>query len=219
LLVVQGDNGVVIPFETDMDLTNCTVAIVTVARPDGEFTKDASIINILTGSCNFTFLSDDLTIAGDYQYQWTVTFNDGTVKNGLITTIKVHKKLGNIISQHDNVPPYPVTNLSVSNITTTSSQVSWVLSASPDVTNYEVAYSSDNGTNFTVASNLINKNSNTFTITGLTALTTYILRVVAIDGAGNRSNDMTISVTTLDISTIVQTAIVGSAVVGTSTVA
>jgi hypothetical protein len=219
LLVVQGDNGVVITFETDMDLTNCIIAVVTIARPDGEFTKDVSIVNALTGTCNFTFLSNDLSIAGDYQYQWTVTFNDGTIRNGLITTIKVHKKLGNVINQSDNIPPYPVSSLSLSNITTTSSQISWVQSISPDVTNYEVAYSSDSGVNFTVASNLINKNSNTFVVTGLTALTTYILRVVAIDGAGNRSNDMTISVTTLDISPLVKTAIVGSAIVGVSTVA
>jgi hypothetical protein len=90
------------------------------------------------------------------------------------------------INLPDTTPPQAVTGLTSGVVTSTTIPVSWVLSASGDVANYEVAYSTD-GTNFTPASSVINPSSTSYTITGLTASTAYTIKVVAIDGAGNRS--------------------------------
>ena len=91
----------------------------------------------------------------------------------------------------DTTPPAPVSNLSASNTTSTSTLLSW--SASSDnvgVVNYAVYR---NGTL------LSNSGSNTsFSVTGLFAITSYTFTVRAADAAGNLSgNSNTVSVTTL----------------------
>ena len=91
----------------------------------------------------------------------------------------------------DTTPPAPVSNLSASNTTSTSTLLSW--SASSDnvgVVNYAVYR---NGTL------LSNSGSNTsFSVTGLFANTSYTFTVRAADAAGNLSgNSNTVSVTTL----------------------
>ena len=95
----------------------------------------------------------------------------------------------------DTVAPDPVTSLTSGTILSTSVVINWVLSGSSDVANYEVAYSTD-GSNYTVASSLINSSVTSYTVNGLNMSTTYIIRVIAIDNAGNRSNPTTVNATT-----------------------
>lgn len=95
----------------------------------------------------------------------------------------------------DTTAPNPVTGLTAGTPTATTIPLTWTLSSSGDVNAQEVAYSTD-GTNFTVASAVVNASSTAYTITGLTVSTAYTLRVVAIDGAGNRSPAVTTTATT-----------------------
>ncbi|MDR6883008.1 fibronectin type III domain-containing protein [Bacillus sp. 3255] len=99
------------------------------------------------------------------------------------------------INVSDTTPPNPVTGLSAGTPTSNSVPLSWTNSVSGDVTAYEAAYSTD-GTNFTVASAVINPSSNSYTVAGLTGNTPYTFRIVAIDGAGNRSTAVTTTATT-----------------------
>jgi hypothetical protein len=96
----------------------------------------------------------------------------------------------------DTTPPSPVTALTVGTITTTSIVLNWTISVSGDVSNQEVAYSTDGGTTYTVASGTIASSAATYTVSPLTASTAYTFRVIAIDGAGNRSTAVTVTGTT-----------------------
>ncbi len=88
----------------------------------------------------------------------------------------------------DTTPPSTPTNLTASNITTSSVDLSW--SASTD--NVGVA-----GYNIYVDGTLVgNTTATTFTVSGLSASTTYSMSVTAYDAAGNESGAATISVTT-----------------------
>lgn len=91
------------------------------------------------------------------------------------------------INLPDTTAPNDVTGLTLGSPTETTIPVSWTLSDSTDVANYEVAYSSNGGTSWTVASNVINASSTSYTITGLQPNTQYTVRVVAIDTSSNRS--------------------------------
>lgn len=113
-----------------------------------------------------------------------------TVDGGFTATCTV-----DVNAVADTTPPNPVTNLVAGTVTSTSIPLTWTLSNSSDVANYEVAYSTD-GTNFIVASAVVNASSTSYTVNGLAAGTNYTLRVVAIDGAGNRSTDTIIAVAT-----------------------
>jgi hypothetical protein len=96
----------------------------------------------------------------------------------------------------DTTPPNPVTSLMAGTAELNSVPLTWGLSTSTDVVNYEVAYSTD-GINFTVAKADISSASNTYIVTGLIASTNYTFRVIGIDGAGNRSTPVTIQKATL----------------------
>lgn len=96
----------------------------------------------------------------------------------------------------DTTPPAAVTALTAGTPTTSSVPLTWTLSSSGDVATQEVAYSSNGGSSYTVASAIINAGSNSYTVNGLAANTAYTFRVVAVDGAGNRSNPTTTTKTT-----------------------
>jgi hypothetical protein len=100
------------------------------------------------------------------------------------------------INPVDTTAPNPITGLTAGTPTSSSVPLSWTISNSGDVANQEVAYSSNGGTSYTVASGVINPSSNTYTVTGLAANQAYTFRVVAIDGAGNRSTAVTTTATT-----------------------
>ncbi|MCM3599407.1 BppU family phage baseplate upper protein [Robertmurraya korlensis] len=96
--IVQGDNKLTIPISTNMNLENATVTI-TVKRGGEIFTKTATILDIVTGSCEFSLTNEDLTVAGIYEYQWTAEFTDGRVKSGKKLDTYVSEKLtGTIVT-------------------------------------------------------------------------------------------------------------------------
>lgn len=117
----------------------------------------------------------------------------------------------------DTTPPNPVTNLAAGSVTSSTIPVSWTLSDSIDVANYEVAYSSNGGTSYTVASSAVNASSNSYTVNGLSASTTYSIRVIAIDGANNRSTPVTISATTTSSADTTPPTVTASPAAGTYT--
>ncbi|MBP1995959.1 chitobiase/beta-hexosaminidase C-terminal domain-containing protein [Paenibacillus eucommiae] len=90
------------------------------------------------------------------------------------------------------IPPIPITNLVAGTSTYNSIPVSWTAS---NGVRYEVAYST-NGTNFTVASDMVTADN--YLVTGLSAITTYTIRVVAIGSDGERSSgNPTVQATTV----------------------
>jgi parallel beta-helix repeat protein len=97
----------------------------------------------------------------------------------------------------DTTPPNPITSLTTGTISSNSIVLNWTKSSSGDVANQEVAYSSDGGTTYTVATNTLNSSVITYTVNGLTASTVYTFRIIAIDTSGNRSTAVTVTGTTV----------------------
>ncbi len=92
-------------------------------------------------------------------------------------------------SSPDTQPPTTPGNLTASNTSTTSTQLSWTASTdNVGVTAYRVYV--DGNLNGTTAG--LN-----YTLTGLTPATTYNLQVTAVDAAGNESDPAAVNVTTL----------------------
>lgn len=108
---------------------------------------------------------------------------------------------GSALYTIDTVAPDPVTSLTAGTVTSTTVPLTWTAPVATDVSKYEVAYSSDGGTNYTIATSSLAAPATSYTVTGLTASTTYTIRVVAIDGAGNRSTSVTVLATTSTSST------------------
>src|SRR4051794_30697818 len=83
--IVQGDNGVPIPFivakPRALDITGATVEVA-IKRGEDTFIKTAEILDAVKGKCQFTLAYTDLTIEGVYKYQWTVYFEDGRFFHG-----------------------------------------------------------------------------------------------------------------------------------------
>jgi bacillolysin len=91
----------------------------------------------------------------------------------------------------DNEPPSVPGNLTASNITQTSADLSWTASTdNTGVTGYNV-YIDD-----VLNGNTTNLN---YPLTGLSPNTTYGIKVTALDAAGNESDPATTSVTTLPL--------------------
>ncbi|MDR6883100.1 fibronectin type III domain-containing protein [Bacillus sp. 3255] len=195
---------------------------VTTSAPPADTTAPSNVTNLTTSgltqtgvTLNWTAATDNVAVTGYDIYSGTnlVTTVTGTTYNvtGLTAgtqytyTVKAKDAVGNVASgtsttftttaAADTTPPSPVTGLSAGTPTANSVPLSWTLSVSGDVTSYEAAYSTD-GTNFTVSSGSINPSSNSYTVGGLTANTLFTFRLVAIDGAGNRSTAVTVTATT-----------------------
>lgn len=117
---------------------------------------------------------------------------DMTGNQTLVQTITYTKEVSS-----DITPPNPVTGLTAGTAGSNSVPISWTASTSNDVTNYEVSYSTD-GVNYTIASQTIANTESAYTVTGLISAVTYTFRVVAIDGAGNRSTSATVQATTIN---------------------
>ncbi len=90
--IIQGDNKITIPFNTNMSLENATVK-VSVKRGEDLLTKTATILDVPTGKCEFSLSSLDLTVVGVYEYQWTAEFTDGRIKSGRKLDTYVSEKL------------------------------------------------------------------------------------------------------------------------------
>lgn len=140
--------------------------------------------NVTTTSYNVT----GLTASTAYTFK-VVAKNAGGSSTGATVNVTTQ-------AAADTTPPDPVTNLTAGTVTSSTIPVTWTLPTATDVANFEVAYSSNGGTTYTVASSVVNATSTSYTVTGLTSSTSYTIRVVAIDGAGNRSTSVTIQATT-----------------------
>jgi hypothetical protein len=152
------------------------------------YTKDGvtSTASVSTGANTW---SVGTLAVGSHTLTIKVTDNGGLNSNTLTFNITV-------TASADTTAPTDVSGLSVGTATINSIPITWVLSPSGDVANYEVAYSSNGGSSWTVASSLVNNSSTSYTITGLVAGTNYTIRVVAIDTSSNRSTGVTITKST-----------------------
>ena len=74
--IVQGNNGQILTFFTEMDLDGAIVSVV-IDRQGELIDKDVEIVDSVKGKCRFTLLESDLTIVGAYKFQWTAIFGDG----------------------------------------------------------------------------------------------------------------------------------------------
>jgi hypothetical protein len=156
--------------------------------------------NVTTTSYNVTGLSATTS----YTFK-VIAKNAGGSSTGATTTVTTP-------ASTDTTPPAEVINLTAGTATINSIPVTWTLSNSTDVANYEVAYSTDGGTTYTVASSAVNSSSTSYTITGLTAGTSYTIRVVGIDTSSNRSAGAT---TTSSTATAVTYTVSASPAAGT----
>ncbi|MED3562227.1 fibronectin type III domain-containing protein [Bacillus xiapuensis] len=144
--------------------------------------KGSTLLTTVTGTAyNVTGLTSNTN------YTFTIKAKDGF--NNIASGASISVKTADV----DTTPPSDVTGLAAGTPTVNSIPVGWTLSSSSDVANYEIAYSSNGGSTWTIASSLINNNSTSYTITGLVSGTTYTIRVVAIDTSGNRSTGVTIT--------------------------
>ncbi|TAF72100.1 MAG: hypothetical protein EAZ53_17030 [Bacteroidetes bacterium] len=92
----------------------------------------------------------------------------------------------------DVTPPSIPTNLTVSNVTTTSFNLSWTASTdNVSVSGYSISV---NG-----VSVVASQTGTSYNVTGLTAATDYTISIVAIDAVGNRSLIAEVTTTTANI--------------------
>ncbi|QNO36773.1 fibronectin type III domain-containing protein [Protaetiibacter sp. SSC-01] len=110
----------------------------------------------------------------------TVSYGD-TANPGIVMT-----RTGSTVSVTivDTTPPVAPGQPTVTPTGTTSMNISWAASSSPDLHHYEVQRVSSTGTWATVANNVT---GTSWTDTGVTAGQAYAYRIVAKDAAGNAS--------------------------------
>ena len=94
--------------------------------------------------------------------------------------------------EEDNIPPMPVADIYVQDISYTSATLQWKPSPSDDVVRYELVQYPDRNV-------VANINESTYILEGLNEDTTYTYGIYAIDAAGNKSLIRTISFTTLKV--------------------
>jgi len=125
---------------------------------------------------------DDNGGSRDSQLTWKGDLNNGTSA----------QNFGDIVlTETDTQAPTAPSNLTATNITTTSLTLNWTLSTDNiGVTGYNVYQN-----NIKINSSLITSSS--YAVTGLTSGGTYTYYVVANDAAGNSANSSSINATTL----------------------
>jgi hypothetical protein len=99
--IVQGDNILPFPFIVKrVEITSLEGATIKVAIKRGKeiINKIAEIIDPTVGKCQFTLLKSDLTVSGNYQFQWTADFEDGRNFSGKTTDFFVSEKLTGVPS-------------------------------------------------------------------------------------------------------------------------
>lgn len=164
-----------------------------------------SITDTEGGSFTATYIKDGVNSTATVN-TGSNTWNVGILAVGSHTLSIQVKDSGNLNSNTltfnitvsasaDTESPSPISSLTVGTVTSNSIPLTWVLSPSGDVANQEVSYSTD-GINYTVASAVINPSSTSYAINGLNTNTLYTVRVVTIDGVGNRSTPVTVQTTT-----------------------
>ncbi len=143
---------------------------------------------------------ETITVGSPYTTNgWeAVTVSVPNTVNTVALVISVKQNGGSDYAGFDNISlvgtsaaakPAAPTNVSASNITTSEVTLSWDASTS-NVASYNV-FQNDTQINSVAGTN--------YTVTGLTENTTYSFKVVAVDAAGNTSDDSNVvSVTTLE---------------------
>lgn len=119
--------------------------------------------------------------------------SSGTSTNSLTATAGIY------------TAPGAPTGLALQTVAGSSTQISasWVAPASTGgsaITDYIIEYSSDGGANYTLVNDGVNTNLS-YTISGLTTNTSYVVRVRAKNAFGESSNSLTASITTLAVPT------------------
>jgi hypothetical protein len=96
LSIIQGDNGIVVPFivsKSKIESLEGATVTVDIKRGADLLPKSAAIVDVTSGKCEFTLSNSDLTIAGIYEYQWTAKFEDGRSLSGKKQDFYVSEKL------------------------------------------------------------------------------------------------------------------------------
>jgi chitodextrinase len=140
--------------------------------------KGATLLGNVTGT---TYNVSGLTASTAYTF--TVKAKDAVNNVSVGTSVNTTTS-----AVADVTAPNNVTNLTTSNITSTGVTLSWTASSSGDTTGYDVY----NGATF-VASTA----STTYTVSGLTASTSYTFWIKAKDGANNIASGTSVGVTTI----------------------
>jgi len=142
---------------------------------------------LITNTINTSYTVTGLTASTQYTLTVKAKDSSGNVATGTQVTFTT------TAVTTDTTPPDPVISLATGTVTATSVPLSWSKPSATDVASFEVAYSSDGGTNYTIASSSVAPTVSTYTVTGLNPSTSYVFRVVAVDTSGNRSTPTTVT--------------------------
>ena len=175
--------------------TNLTAANITNTTADLAWTASTDDVAVTSyaiykdGSYFATSTSNSYTATGLTQnttYNFTVYAKDAAGNTSTVSNTATFTTT-NII---DNQAPTAITDLSASNTTSTSTNLTWTASTdNVGVSAYDV---------YKDGVFLASSNTNNYSVTGLTESTTYNFTVYAKDAAGNTSNvSNTVNVTTL----------------------
>lgn len=104
-MIVQGDNGteiIVTISDTDgvVDLSTAREITAVVRRGAGDsITKIFTILDAVSGTCKTMLTADDVSRAGEYTMQVTVTFAGGSVFSSDLHRFGVNRLLSTITSK------------------------------------------------------------------------------------------------------------------------
>jgi chitodextrinase len=174
-----------------------TVAPTVTIQPVAGTYNATQNVQITSNEGTIYYTTDGTTpTTGSTVYSTPISVSATQTIKYLVVDTAGNQTTGSVAYTIDTVAPDPVTNLAVGTVTSTTIPVTWTAPSATDVSKYEVAYSSDSGTTYNIATSNLTAPATSYTVTGLTASTSYIVRVVAIDGVGNRSTPTTVSTTT-----------------------
>jgi PQQ-dependent dehydrogenase (s-GDH family) len=187
------------------------ITIPDVEPPSVPSALSASSVTATSLTLNWSASTDNLSVAGYDIFQNNIKITSSPVSGtsfnitGLVTAttysfyVRAADAAGNLsgnsntvsVTTPDNQPPSTPSNLASSNLTATSTTLSWTAATdNVAVSGYNVY---QNGTK--INTSLVT--SVNYNVTGLTAQTTYNFFVRALDAAGNASqNSNTVSITT-----------------------
>jgi chitodextrinase len=169
---------------------------VTISPVAGSYNSTQSVqITSNEGTIYYTLDGTTPTVSSTV-YSGAISVSSTQTVKYLVVDTAGNQTTGSATYTIDTASPDPVTNLTVGTVSSTTMPVTWTSPSATDVSKYEVAYSSDGGINYTIATSSLSAPATSYTVTGLNTSTTYTIRVVALDVAGNRSTPVTVSAST-----------------------